>query len=98
LLASRNIVDRAGAPQGRWSKAMLSSFMDCLSSRTNLGAEACEPLADLTRSFVEAGGEIYVCSPCVKKCNLDEDRLVAGAVIVGGAKLVEFMGEASPSN
>jgi hypothetical protein len=24
-------------------------------------------------------------------------RLVAGAVIVGGAKLVEFMGDASPS-
>ena len=55
------------------------------------------PLAELMKSFVEAGGEIYVCSPCFKKRNLDEGRLVGGAVIVGGAKLVEFMGDASPS-
>jgi uncharacterized protein len=55
------------------------------------------PLKDLMHSFVEAGGEIYVCSPCFKKRSLDETKLVAGAVIVGGAKLVEFMGEGSPS-
>ncbi len=55
------------------------------------------PLADLMKSFVEAGGEIYVCSPCFKKRSLDETRLVPGAVIVGGAKLVEFMGEGAPS-
>jgi hypothetical protein len=38
-----------------------------------------------------------VCSPCFKKRALDENKLVAGAVIVGGAKLVEFMGEGAPS-
>ncbi len=59
--------------------------------------EGFAPLRDLMRSFVEAGGEIYVCSPCFKKRKLDEANLVAGAVIVGGAKLVEFMGEAAPS-
>lgn len=59
--------------------------------------EGFAPLRDLMKNFVEAGGEIYVCSPCFKKRNLDENNLVAGAVIVGGAKLVEFMGEASPS-
>lgn len=55
------------------------------------------PLKDLIKNFVEAGGEVYVCSPCFKKRNLDEGKLVPGAVIVGGAKLVEFMGEACPS-
>jgi predicted peroxiredoxin len=55
------------------------------------------PLGDLMKSFAEAGGEIYVCSPCFKKRNLDETKLVAGAVIVGGAKLVEFMSDACPS-
>jgi uncharacterized protein len=55
------------------------------------------PLKDLMKNFVEAGGEIFVCSPCFKKRGLDENNLVAGAAIVGGAKLVEFMGEASPS-
>ena len=55
------------------------------------------PLKQLMANFAEAGGQIYVCSPCFKKRNLDENNLVAGAVIVGGAKLVEFMGEACPS-
>jgi len=55
------------------------------------------PLKDLMTNFAEAGGEIYVCSPCFKKRKLDENNLVPGAVIVGGAKLVEFMGEAVPS-
>ncbi|HEY9759745.1 MAG TPA: DsrE family protein [Oculatellaceae cyanobacterium] len=49
------------------------------------------PLADLIKSFVEAGGKIYVCSPCFKKRELDESNLIAGATIVGGAKLVEFL-------
>ncbi len=59
--------------------------------------EGFAPLRDLMTSFVEAGGEIYVCSPCFKKRKLDEASLVPGAVIVGGAKLVEFMGESAPS-
>lgn len=49
------------------------------------------PLKDLVANFVGAGGKIYVCSPCFKKRGLDEQRLIAGATIVGGAKLVEFL-------
>lgn len=49
------------------------------------------PLSDLMSQFVEEGGKIYVCSPCFKKRHLDEAQLIAGASIVGGAKLVEFM-------
>jgi len=59
--------------------------------------EGFAPLKDLMKNFAEAGGKIYVCSPCFKKRGLDENNLVAGAVVVGGAKLVEFMGEACPS-
>lgn len=59
--------------------------------------EGFAPLRDLIKNFAEAGGTIYVCSPCFKKRGLDETNLVPGAVIVGGAKLVEFMGEACPS-
>lgn len=55
------------------------------------------PLKDLMTNFVNAGGKIYVCSPCFKKRQLDENNLVAGAIIVGGAKLVEFMGDSCPS-
>jgi predicted peroxiredoxin len=54
-------------------------------------------LKDLMANFAGAGGKIYVCSPCFKRRQLDDTALIAGAVIVGGAKLVEFMGDACPS-
>jgi predicted peroxiredoxin len=54
------------------------------------------PLAELMGNFVKAGGKIYVCSPCFKKRGLDETKLVEGATVVGGAKLVEFLSEGSP--
>jgi predicted peroxiredoxin len=59
--------------------------------------EGFAPLGELMANFANAGGKIYVCSPCFKKRRLDENRLVPGAAVVGGAKLVEFMGEACPS-
>jgi len=55
------------------------------------------PLAELVANFVKAGGKILVCSPCFKKRTLDETKLIAGATIVGGAKLVEFLGAGSPA-
>lgn len=54
------------------------------------------PLKDLVANFVKAGGKIYVCSPCFKKRALDEKALIAGATIVGGAKLVEFLAAGAP--
>ena len=59
--------------------------------------EGFAPLGELMANFAKGGGKIYTCSPCFKKRKLDETKLVDGAVIVGGAKLVEFMGEACPS-
>ena len=58
--------------------------------------EGFAPLRELIESFAKAGGTIFVCSPCFKKRKLDEHNLVAGAAIVGGAKLVEFLSEGSP--
>lgn len=58
--------------------------------------EGFAPLTQLMSSFVDAGGTILVCSPCFKKRNLDENQLVPGARIVGGAKLVEFLADGSP--
>ncbi len=57
----------------------------------NIHEEGFAPLRDLMANFVKAGGKIWVCSPCFKKRKLDETKLVAGATIVGGAKLVEFL-------
>jgi predicted peroxiredoxin len=59
--------------------------------------EGFAPLKELMANFARAGGQIYVCSTCFKHSNLDEGNLVDGAVIVGGAKLVEFLSDGSPS-
>lgn len=59
--------------------------------------EGFAPLGELMANFAKGGGKIYTCSPCFKKRKLDETKLVAGAVIVGGAKLVEFMAGGCPS-
>jgi uncharacterized protein len=59
--------------------------------------EGFAPLAELLTNFVNGGGTIYVCSPCFKKRKLDETGLVPGAIIVGGAKLVEYLAGGTPS-
>jgi uncharacterized protein len=59
--------------------------------------EGFAPLKELMDNFTKAGGKIFVCSPCFKKRNLEENNLIPGATIVGGAKLVEFLSDNSPS-
>lgn len=58
--------------------------------------EGFAPLQELMDNFVKAGGVVWVCSPCFKKRKLDETALIAGATIVGGAKLVEFLSDGTP--
>ena len=59
--------------------------------------EGFAPLKELMTNYAAAGGKIFVCSPCFKRRKLDETNLVPGAVVVGGAKLVEFMSTGCPS-
>ena len=59
--------------------------------------EGFAPLNELMDNFAKAGGKMFVCSPCFKKRKLDENNLVDGAAVVGGAKLVEFMSDGAPS-
>jgi predicted peroxiredoxin len=58
--------------------------------------EGFAALKELMTNFVNAGGKIYVCSPCFNKRKLDPNNLVAGATVVGGAKLVEFLSDGAP--
>ena len=53
-------------------------------------------LKELMDNFTAVGGTIYVCAPCFKKRGLDDSSLVEGAVMVGGATLVEFLSDGSP--
>ena len=58
--------------------------------------EGFAPLKDLMANFAASGGKIYACSPCFKRRKLDENNLIAGSVVAGGAKLVEFLSDGSP--
>lgn len=58
--------------------------------------EGFAPLKQLMADFAGNGGTMYVCSPCFKRRGLDEGKLVPGAKIVGGAKLVEFLSDGVP--
>ena len=59
----------------------------------DLHEEGFAPLKELITNYAEAGGTIWVCSPCYKKRGLDDGKLINGATIVGGAKLVEYMAQ-----
>ena len=49
------------------------------------------PLQQLIEHFVEMGGTIWVCGSCFRKRGLSEDNLLSNTVVVGGARLVEFL-------
>lgn len=55
------------------------------------------PLVELVNKFVNAGGKIYVCTPCMKKRGISEEDLIEGATPAGGAALVEWLSNGSPS-
>ena len=93
------VVANAAAGSGKETLVFLSVEGVRLSQKgyaDNIHEEGFAPLRELMENFAKAGGTIYVCSPCFKKRKLDEHHLVAGATIVGGAKLVEFLSDGSP--
>ena len=53
--------------------------------------EGFAPLKKLIDDFLDAGGILWCCSPCLKKRKIDETALIPGATIVGGARAVEFL-------
>ena len=59
--------------------------------------EGFAPLKQLMDNYIASGGQLFVCSPCFKKRSLDEAQLIPGALIVGGAKLVEFLSQGAAS-
>jgi len=79
-----------------YRRAAVAGSFDFPSWAEAIHEEGFAPLAELMANFVKAGGKIWVCSPCMKKRKLDENNLVDGATIVGGAKLVEFLSDGTP--
>ncbi len=93
------VVANAAVGSGKETVVFLSIEGTRLSQKgyaDEIKEEGFDPLKTLMDKFAGAGGRIFVCSPCFKKRKLDENNLVAGAVVVGGAKLVEFASEGAP--
>ena len=50
------------------------------------------PITELLATFLELGGELKVCVPCIKERNIDESELVEGSqTTAAGALNVEAM-------
>lgn len=93
------VVANAAAASDRDTVVFLSTEGVRLSQRgyaDDVHEEGFAPLRELIANFVQAGGKLYVCSPCFKRRRLDEGALVDGAILVGGAKLVEFLADGAP--
>jgi len=93
------VVANAAVGSGKETLVFLSVEAVRLSQKgfaDGIHEEGFAPLRELMENFAKAGGTMYVCSPCFKKRKLDENNLVAGASVVGGAKLVEFLSDGSP--
>ncbi len=52
-------------------------------------------LGDLLKNFLEGGGKLFVCSPCLDERDIKEEELIEEAVIAGA---VEFLDRASQSD
>lgn len=49
------------------------------------------PLEELIGIFLEQGGKLWVCEPCIKARQIASQELIEGASIVAGASLVDAM-------
>ena len=58
----------------------------CMSD--HVAANVFPKLSDLIETYLEAGGKMYVCGPCVGSRMIEKEKLIPGAEIVGGATFV----------
>ena len=55
----------------------------------DIAANGVPALADLYRTFIANGGQVWLCGACTKPRGIADEHLADGAVIVGAAKVVE---------
>lgn len=46
------------------------------------------PVKKLMEDFLELGGELKVCAPCIKERNIDVSELIGGATTIAGGEAV----------
>jgi predicted peroxiredoxin len=50
-----------------------------------------EPLAALMKDFLQRGGTLWACTPCVKSRGYTQDDLIEGTVITGASPMHELI-------
>jgi len=55
----------------------------------HIHAAGFPPLQELMEIFIEEGGKIYACEPCIRARNLSAEDLLEGIEIVAGPTLVD---------
>ena len=53
------------------------------------------PLTQLLATFLEAGGKLMVCSPCMQARKITPEELIEAAVIIAGATLISEVASAT---
>ncbi len=61
----------------------------------NVFAGGLPPLKDLMQSFLEQGGKLYVCVPCIRERKIEESDLIPGTELIAAAALTQELLEAS---
>jgi uncharacterized protein len=55
----------------------------------NVNAAGLPPLKDLMASYFAQGGELLLCTPCLKSRNITSDMLVQGATAIAAGRVVQ---------
>ncbi len=63
----------------------------------NVCKEGFQPLREVMQSFVNNGGQIWVCGACAKPRGITDKDLVEGARIVTAASAVEYLASGAAS-
>jgi len=54
----------------------------------NVNSPGLLPLKQLLDTFIELGGQLLICSPCIKERHITEEELVAGAKPIAAGTVV----------
>lgn len=50
-----------------------------------------EPMADMLRDFLQRGGTLWACTPCIKSRGYTQENLLPGVVITGASVMHELV-------
>ena len=54
----------------------------------HIHASGFDPLKKLMDSFLDLGGKIFVCAPCIKERNMEESDLLEQSQIIAGGTVI----------